>query len=371
MKPFLQEKKGTGCTDMEKKRIVWIELLRIAACIGVIGLHAGSQHFRDIPIDTFAWKTSNFFHGINRFAVDCFIMISGSLYLSKKRTWNLKKLWIGNILPVFTAYVFWQVFYGIYRIIVAGNIPLGSKEFIKKMMVYVSSPYFHLWYLPMLIGLLIITPLIWEIVNSSRGKQWSEYIIILFLIFHVFTYTAGKFQLPWKEHVQALMNTIHPELVTGYIGFLVLGHYLYEYGLPKKLERLTYILGVIFIFTGMYLCQVESLKTGNEVQAFYENYTLAGFFWSSSVFLFFRNKVSRISWSEKQEKRICALGGCTFGIYLIHVLVRDILYRKGIDSMMMDNTILAILIVIALIFLISWALVFILRKIPFVKKWIM
>lgn len=356
---------------MEKKRIVWIELLRIAACIGVIGLHAGSQHFRDIPIDTFAWKTSNFFHGINRFAVDCFIMISGSLYLSKKRTWNLKKLWIGNILPVFTAYVFWQVFYGIYRIIVAGNIPLGSKEFIKKMMVYVSSPYFHLWYLPMLIGLLIITPLIWEIVNSSRGKQWSEYIIILFLIFQIFTYTAGKFQLPWKEHVQALMNTIHPELVTGYIGFLVLGHYLYEYGLPKKLERLTYILGVIFIFTGMYLCQVESLKTGNEVQAFYENYTLAGFFWSSSVFLFFRNKVSRISWSEKQEKRICALGGCTFGIYLIHVLVRDILHRKGIDSMMIDNTILAILIVIALIFLISWALVFILRKIPFVKKWIM
>ena len=167
------------------------------------------------------------------------------------------------------------------------------------------------------------------------------------------------------------MNTIHPEMVTGYIGFLVLGHYLYEYGLPKKLERLTYILGVTLIFTGMYLCQAESLRTGNEVQAFYENYTLAGFFWSSAVFLFFRNKVSRIRWNEKQEKRICALGGCTFGIYLIHVLVRDVLYRKGIDSMMMDNTVIAILLVIALIFFISWALVFVLRKIPFVKKWLM
>ena len=68
---------------------------------------------------------------------------------------------------------------------------------------------------------------------------------------------------------------------------------------------------------------------------------------------------------------ICALGGCTFGIYLIHVLVRDVLYRKGIDSMMMDNTVIAILLVIALIFFISWALVFVLRKIPFVKKWLM
>ena len=35
-------------------------------------------------LDTFTWKVSNFFHGINRFAVAGFIMISGSLYL-----WNL------------------------------------------------------------------------------------------------------------------------------------------------------------------------------------------------------------------------------------------------------------------------------------------
>lgn len=75
---------------MNKKRITWIELLCIAACIAVIGLHAGSQHFRDIPIDTFTWKVSNFFHGINRFAVAGFIMISGSLYL-----WNLSDPCVG------------------------------------------------------------------------------------------------------------------------------------------------------------------------------------------------------------------------------------------------------------------------------------
>ncbi len=75
---------------MNKKRITWIELLRIAACIAVIGLHEGAQHFRDIPIDTFTWKVSNFFHGINRFAVAGFIMISGSLYL-----WNLSDPCVG------------------------------------------------------------------------------------------------------------------------------------------------------------------------------------------------------------------------------------------------------------------------------------
>lgn len=82
---------------MKKKRITWIELLRIVACIGVIGIHAASQHFRDIPLDSSAWRASNFYHGINRFAVSVFIMISGTLYLDSKRKWSLKKLWTKNI----------------------------------------------------------------------------------------------------------------------------------------------------------------------------------------------------------------------------------------------------------------------------------
>lgn len=356
---------------MEKKRIVWIELLRIAACVGVLGIHAGSQHFRDMPVDSTVWQVSNFYHGINRFAVACFIMISGSLYLSSKRTWDLKKLWQRNILPVASAYLFWQLFYGFYRIAVNGGTKIGSMEFLKKMLVYVSKPYFHLWYLPMLMGLLIITPLVWEIVNSSRGKQWSQYMILLFLVFQIFTYTAGRFNLPWKEHVQALMNTVHPELVTGYIGYFVLGHYLYEYGLPKKLEKAVYILGTVMIFAGIWLCQKESLMTGKATQAFYENYTFFTFMWSTAVFLFFKEQVSKIKWSQKLEKAVCSLGGCTFGIYLVHAFVRDILYRNGIDSMMIKNTVLAVPVVMLLIFFISWGIVYIVRKIPFIRKWIM
>lgn len=287
---------------MNKKRITWIELLRIAACIGVIGIHAGSQHFRDVPVDTSVWQVSNFYHGINRFAVACFIMISGSLYLSSKRTWDLKKLWMKNILPVASAYLFWQLFYGFYRIAVNGSPKIGSMEFFKKMMVYVSEPYFHLWYLPMLIGLLVITPLIWEIVNSPRGKQWSQYMILLFLIFQIFTYTAGRFDLPWKEHVQDLMNTVHPELVTGYVGYFVLGHYLYEYGLSKKIERMVCILGPVMILAGIWLCRRESLASGKATQAFYENYTIFACIWSTAVFLFFKDMYQRYNGVKEWKK---------------------------------------------------------------------
>ena len=107
------------------------------ACIGVIGIHAGSQHFRDMPLDSSVWAVSNFYHGINRFAVASFIMISGCLYLDSKRTWNLRRLWKRNILPIAAAYIFWQMFYAVYRIITNGTLAKGSKAALVKFMVYI------------------------------------------------------------------------------------------------------------------------------------------------------------------------------------------------------------------------------------------
>ena len=356
--------------DMNKKRVIWIELLRIMACIGVIGIHAGSQHFRDMPLDSSVWAVSNFYHGINRFAVASFIMISGCLYLDSKRTWNLRRLWKKNILPIAAAYIFWQMFYAVYRIITNGTLAKGGKAALVKFMVYISKSYFHLWYLPMLIGLLIITPMLWEIVNSARGKQWEEYMIVLFLVFQILPYTINYFPLPWKEHIMDILQTVQPEMVTGYIGYFILGHYLSHYEVSKKLEHLVYVLGVITILAAIGLCYIASQKAGKPIQSFYENYTLAGFLWGTSFFLFFKNHLSKIKWSEKQETVICYLGSCTFGIYLIHALIRDILHRIGIDSMMISNTAIAIPVLITMIFVLSLAVVMIIKKIPLAGKWI-
>ena len=167
-----------------------------------------------------------------------------------------------------------------------------------------------------------------------------------------------------------LLNTVLPQMVTGVVGYYITGHYLYQYGVSKKLEKLIYILGIVSISMGILFCYIRSQQTGTDVQKFYENYTIAAFLWGISVFLFFKNHVSKIKWNEKQEKRICFVGSCTFGIFLIHVLVRSLLHKAGIDSMMISNTFIAIPIVIALIFMLSFGAVVIIKKIPVLKKWI-
>ena len=153
------------------------------------------------------------------------------------------------------------MFYAVYRIITNGTLAKGSKAALVKFMVYISKSYFHLWYLPMLIGLLIITPMLWEIVNSARGKQWEEYMIVLFLVFQILPYTINYFPLPWKDHIMDILQTVQPEMVTGYIGYFILGHYLSHYEVSKKLEYLVYVLGVILILAAIFLCYISSHKS--------------------------------------------------------------------------------------------------------------
>ena len=353
----------------EKRKVMWIELLRILACFGVIVLHMGAQHFRDIPIDSFNWKVSNFYHGITRFAVSCFMMISGYLYLNEKRELPISKLYKKNIIPVTIAFVFWQCFYAVYRIIVEGRLVIGSGDFFKRIFIYMSKSYFHLWYLPMLIGLLIITPFLRAIVAGEEGKKRAEYLIILYLVFQIIPVTIGYFPLPQKEYVRNVLSIIRPELITSYVGYFVMGYYIGNYEMNKKVEKIIMIMGIALIAIGIILCQYYSLHWNRPTQAFYENYSIAVFFFSSSVFLIFKNYLSKLQLGGKWEKLICQIGSCTFGIYLVHALFRDIFDRFGLDSLTL-NPVLGIPLIAILIFICSYALVCIIKKIPIIGKWI-
>lgn len=353
----------------KKKKLIWIELLRIVSCLGVIMLHMGSQHFRDISVDSFSWMASNFFHGITRFAVACFVMISGSLYLNENRNWTLKKV-IKSFLPIGVAFVFWQFFYAIFRIVKSNPTALINMNFIKKVCIMMSESYFHLWYLPMLLGLVLVTPLLWKIVNGEKGKQWSEFLLVLFFLFHIIPNTVNDFTFPYKEYIMNIINLVKPNLITGYVGYFVLGYYLSKYEISRKLEMSIYFFSVVFAACSIYLCQYYSLQNGKATQVFYENFTVAALFMSAGIFLLFKNRISKIKFGEKSEKIIITLGSYTFGIYLVHPFIRDLLQIIGIDSLSF-NTFVSIPIIAVVVFFICSIIVYIVKKLPVINKWLM
>ena len=120
----------------------------------------------------------------------------------------------------------------------------------------------------------------------------------------------------------------------------------------------------------MWLCQWRSIALDRPVQVFYENYTICTFIWTAAVFLFFKNYLGKIEWSEKAGNIICYIGGTTFGVYLVHAFFRDVLHRMGFDSLIIGNTILSVPMVASVILILSFLAVVIIRRIPLLGKWI-
>ena len=70
---------GKSFTQNIKERIIYLDILRILAVVGVICIHSGFGTY-------FFWSVS------------LFVMISGALWLSQKGEIDINKLWRINIL---------------------------------------------------------------------------------------------------------------------------------------------------------------------------------------------------------------------------------------------------------------------------------
>lgn len=353
-----------------QNKIEWIELLRIFSCFGVVLLHTAATHFTDTSPDTFKWKIFNFYHGITRYSVPIFIMISGLLYLDKARKITFKKLYSKYILRIFTAYVFWSIFYGFFDILFNKNYKDTILNTCKTAIKYsIDNNKGHLWYLPALIGILIITPILKEAINNDNSKQICEYTIILFFIFKVIKSSIIIFNMPHIEYIRQILNIINPDLVCGWVGLYILGYYLFNYPIDKKYNIHLYFLGIVSILIGIYLCQYFSINMQKATQDYYTGFRLPQTLFAISVFLFFKNVISKINISIFISNIIYKISSCTFGIYLVHPLVKDILKHFGIDTLLY-NPILFVPFLAFIIFLLSYILTYIIKKIPYLEKYI-
>ena len=66
-----------------KVRTVYFDYLRVFATLAVMVLHTSAQNWSKTDVNSFTWQTFNFFDSIVRWGVPVFVMISGSLFLSR------------------------------------------------------------------------------------------------------------------------------------------------------------------------------------------------------------------------------------------------------------------------------------------------
>lgn len=344
-----------------KHRVLSFDVLRIIAAFAVVMLHVSAEGFLGcFPSDE--WEVCNIYDSISRWCVPVFVMISGALFLNQDKKISIKKLYTKNIFRIIYIFLFWSFCYALYESIILNNYNLF--DIIRSSF---KGP-FHFWFLKMLIGLYVAVPVLRAITQNKRLEEYVILVAVLTAFIIPMLITAiGLFDELAGESVQKYYRGFEIRIASGYVGYFVLGHYLNTYQLSNILKRFIYLLGLLSVILVILLTHWYSHSIGAPSAVFFFNLNIFTLFESMAVFLM----IKQLKFSANYSSLIVRLSNLTLGVYLIHQLLylmaNDLL---GINGMSF-NQYYFIPCYSLIIFAVSCLVVFLLKKIPIIKRFIM
>ena len=333
-----------------KNRIIYLDILKVLACILVIVDHTIYHVNINNNIDALIFCI---IQSVSKIAVPIFFMITGALTLGK--TYDFKKV----RKCMFRIFVPLFIFSFIYFFMYSNYSLYNFKNFLIK---FIEEPFFSLWYLYVLIGIYLCIPFLQKFIITLDDKYY-KYFILIFLL------------LPSFLNLVSIVTNI--KIYSGFtfsffsyiIGYLVCGYYLSINKITKKTLCKSF-----YIFMLSWLILVSSMfipyKVNGEIylglKDIYSTFTiLMSICTFSSIKYFYEDKKI----SLKKEKFINNFAIKSFSIYLVQLIILD--SSKPYFSYMLENyAYLGYFIWTLFIFLCSYLIATILIRIPVLKKYL-
>ena len=247
-----QLKKG-----IENERIVFIDYLRIVACFLVMLVHS-SENFYGADssglagnISMLANETNRFWvsfydGGVARTCVPLFMVVSAFLLVPMKPGTSMKGFYQHRFKRILPPMIVFLLLYTFLPLLWGGMTWEQSLQDLKTIPFNFPSMAGHLWFMYPLISLYLIIPVVSPWLEKATAKEEQMFLTL----FAVSTF------LPWLHHF------VQPEIwgecfwnkfsmlwyCSGYLGYLVLAHYIRVHLHWTRKKRLT--IGAITFFIG-------------------------------------------------------------------------------------------------------------------------
>ena len=357
----------------EKKKLIHIEFLRIIAAFFVIFNHTGSKGyflFSTHPAGTFPYFLYMAFSVFIKISVPLFLMISGALLLKKDITYE--KIFKNKILKMLIVLVIFSAVFYIRLHIKKYSTVFNIKDFLIRL--YKGDIIIPYWYLYAYISFLLAFPFLRSMVKELPEGTY-KYLILLSVIFTSvlpcleYRFSLGTVTLNQYGKISWIFTNI--------VIFPLIGYYLENVLDIEKVSKKQLLIlngiSVLGIIVSCYMTYFKHKITGecNEVvsQDFMDTFVLLI---AIPVYLNAKIFFQKHSIKNWLEKIILSIGSCSFGIYLIHMAIIESTFISNIWNACTVvnhfNCMIVILLLCLLSFLISYIIVFILKKIPGVKK---
>ncbi len=303
---------------MVKKYHFYIDSLRALAIFLIVLIHVSANYveaYKNVPFGS--WLSGDLFDSFSRLGIPLFLMISGFLLLTNYQEDKIKIFIKKRFLKVFVPFLIWSAFYFFWRYFFHGE-QLSLLSIFRDFVT--TKSYYHLGFFYYLLSLYIATPFIYQILKNKS-------LIVPFLLLWFVFVSVNELLRPF-----GLYSRLGSEIFTSYLGIYVIGYALGNNLLPwvnkfsAKVWFLIFLVCNFLIFVGTAFL---TLIRGDFVSTLYIYYTPFVFLSSIAVFLIFKN-INAFEFNRKHRlttKIIKEISLVSFGIYLIHPVVIEVLYK--------------------------------------------
>lgn len=337
---------------MQSAKIKSLDNLRVISAFAVILVHV--SHPLTEQIHHQSWWIANLYDSSARFCVPIFLMISGALLLDKQE--SIKSFLSKRMMRILLPFLFWNTIYlFVNQYVMYKNTKqfFGINEIVE---AYLKGVSFHFWYVYMILSLYLFVPFLTIWTTMKKQNQ-----MLYFFGIWMTTITVSCLPIKYQQYSTEL------PYFSGYVGYLLLGYWLFNQNIPRKIAQ---ILGCILFISGIiityFATQWASLNQNRFVHQYYDYCTLNVAMTSVGLFLIVKNlPILEIKVFQKIRDSFAKY---SYGIYLVHILVLDKIISLTPINYTYMNPIVGILVTTCLCFLTSFFIILVVNRLPFGNK---
>jgi len=338
--------------------IQYLDTLRALAMLGVIIIHLSSPlvkmtYGRNMPY----WWIGNVADSALRFAVPLFLMLSGATMLGKE--YKLGEFYKKRVLRVLVPFLFWIVVYWVYRWVnlspkiqphdFQGTLQWGINLFLKEG---VSK---HFWYIYMILFIYLFVPFIGKGLRKLNLSAISN-ILLLWAVLAYVLKSVPMNMYSWSSD--------YGSKFLGYFlnsGYLVLGYYISKLPVFSSKIRISaagiFALTVVISSVATYFFSQKAHSLDLSMYGYLSVNTMiqsiAIFVWTKDLWI--KNTFISTIYSN--------ISNYSYGIYLVHILIINILFDHGI-YWNITHPLISLPLLTLVVLTCSFVIIFVLRKIP-------
>ncbi|MCR4324455.1 MAG: acyltransferase [Candidatus Curtissbacteria bacterium] len=302
---------------MSQERLIYLDILKAIAIIGVIWIHVISGAFNFIDPKSISFKFYLVLDQIFRFSVPLFVALSGYTLALKYEDFkvNLREFFTRRVIRILPWYLFWATFFLLY---VKLTEPAYSSQYTLFEKYFLGRADYHLYFVPMIFQLYLLFPLLLFLLRRAKlGLLVGMFLFELGFYYFLTQVTEGSvtsdlFKTDQKQYV--FFGT--------WVFYFLLGIYLRIKG--NTLRALKYI-SAVFLVASFSWVLFDSFKivseSGNLLAA--TRFTrIPVLFYASSFIafcLFFSQYLLRLP--QKIVDMLVVAGKRSYVIYLLHTFV--------------------------------------------------